>query len=462
MERPSFNTNQRLVELISFLGRFHPTFDDPELTKENLHEVLFPGEDLQSHRINNHLSYLRPLIEDFLVFKQVLLQPREKEQMLVSALEDRNKEKLIEGSLRRRRKKILAETEMDEEWYFHLYRTEEIADRHFGAMNARTQDDSLAAKQKQLDLYYITTKLKDACEMMNRQRIIQVEYDYFLIDQILDSVSRGSIDLEANPIIEIYYTILLGFREPEERAHHDRLLELLDHNAKRIGKSELRGLYDYAKNYCIRKINTGHSDYLAKLFEVFKRTLKSEVIYLDGQLSEWDYKNIVTVGTRLKEFEWTREFIEKQIAYLPKERQENAYVYNLAVFFYAMEDLDRTIELLRDVQFTDFSYNLGGRITLIKAYYDAEQHDPLLSAVTSFKLFLQRSKLLSPAQSRVNYNLIRFTERLSRLRFKRPFTSAKAWKESFAKLEKQVEETPNIANKAWLVERLKMLAPISK
>jgi hypothetical protein len=452
-----FNTNERLMKLGELLQSFHPQFDHEDLSKEFIHAKLFPGKKYKAYRVNNHLAYLKPLAEDFLAWRQLQSNEKEKEDLILLALEERNKDKLLESGLRKRRKKMQSGPLMDEQQYFHLYRTEEIADRFFGAKNTREKDESLQQKQRQLDLYYMTTKLRDACEMMNRQRIIQVDYDYFLVDQIMEAVAEDPEAFADHPLLEIYRTILLTFKEFEAEIHLDQLLDLLKKSERKIDKSELRGLYDYAKNYCIRKINSGKGEFLARLFEVFKMTIDSGVIYLNGQLSEWDYKNIVTVGTRLKEFEWTRSFIEEQAAYLPEKSRENAHTYNLAIFFYAMNDLDRTIELLRDVQFNDISYNLGGRITLIKAYYDADEHAPLLSAATSFKLFLKRSKLISPAQARVNYNLVRFTERLSRLRFKQPFTAKESWKAAFDKLKSQIEETPNIANKAWLMERVENL-----
>ncbi|MEZ5056131.1 MAG: hypothetical protein R2879_03750 [Saprospiraceae bacterium] len=72
-----------------------------------------------------------------------------------------------------------------------------------------------------------------------------------------------------------------------------------------------------------------------------KLLLEKEIIFSDGYLNEWHFKNIVTIGSRLKETDWVKEFLENYKEKLHPSIAENAYSYNLAYLYYTMNDLDK-------------------------------------------------------------------------------------------------------------------------
>ena len=70
-------------------------------------------------------------------------------------------------------------------------------------------------------------------------------------------------------------------------------------------------MYNYFQNYCIQQINRGERQFLKETFNLFKDQLEKELLLDEyGFLDQWHYKNIVTTAIRLKEMEWTQNFIE--------------------------------------------------------------------------------------------------------------------------------------------------------
>jgi len=92
--------------------------------------------------------------------------------------------------------------------------------------------------------------------------------------------------------------------KPNETKHFFELKKLLQKHPKAFAEAELRDLYEYAINYCLRRVNAGQLDFLKELFSLYKETLEAGLLFEDEQLSFWTYKNIVGVALRLREFLW--------------------------------------------------------------------------------------------------------------------------------------------------------------
>jgi len=296
--------------------------------------------------------------------------------------------------------------------------------------------------------------------MLNRQNIVKQEYEIGYLDLVLGLVAADEGLQQRFPAIAIYYCIAMTLQDSANEAHYHRLVGLLAEHSHGFPKVEVRTMYDYAQNYCIKKINTGKGEYLKALFELFKTLLDNGVILMDGELSQWDYKNIVTVATRLGEHTWAEQFLHQYKDQLPLPDRENAYTYNLANFYYSMRQYGKALQLLRDVQFTDVYYGLGARSLLLKVYYEAGEFDPLYSLVDSFSIYLKRNELVSPYQYTAHMNLVRFTKRIADLKLRSFGSNKDALKKDADKLLKRMATAGDITNANWLREQVGLLVGV--
>ena len=135
-------------------------------------------------------------------------------------------------------------------------------------------------------------------------------------------------------------------------------------------------------------------------FEIYQTLLEKGIIFKNGELLPWDYKNIVTLGLRLKEFEWIEGFIKNFNHKLPAKFQENALTYNLANLYFSQKRYDDVIRLLSTVEYKGLYYALDGRWLLLRTYYELQEMEAMESLVESFRIFLLRNKLLSKTKQR--------------------------------------------------------------
>ena len=148
------------------------------------------------------------------------------------------------------------------------------------------------------------------------------------------------------------------------------------------------------------------------------------------------------MALRLEEYDWVETFIEENKQLLKPEEQENAYTYNKALLHFHKHNYDRTLELLRNVEFTDVFYNLDCKALLMKTFYDKNELDPLFSLMDAFYVYLRRNKLIS-ASNRDSYsNFLRFVKKL--IKYKN------SSREKIEQLEHELYNTASVANLTWL------------
>ncbi|MEL7533759.1 MAG: hypothetical protein AAFN10_20770, partial [Bacteroidota bacterium] len=168
-----------------------------------------------------------------------------------------------------------------------------------------------------------------------------------------------------------------------------------------------------------------------------------------GNLEDNHYKNLVALGTRLKQYEWTEDFIESYRERLNPEVQENAYRYNLAYLLMAQSQYSRVLRLLAQVEFTNVFYQLGAKTILARVYYETEEYESLLMLLKNFRAYLSREKSLSPQQRILYQNFIRVLKLMTRYQAGENVLRSK--------IEKTIAQYAELAAKQWLEEKMALL-----
>nr|HQU58217.1 hypothetical protein [Saprospiraceae bacterium] len=249
------------------------------------------------------------------------------------------------------------------------------------------------------------------------------------------------------PPIALYYQIYLTLTEAEKEEHYYRLKYLLDNYSLKFPPNEAKDvLYMAAQNYCIRKINQGNHSFTNELFLLYQDLIDKKILFTEGELSPWYFKNIVNIALRLGKYSWAENFINSYSEKLPESFRSNAVTYNLAQVYFFQKKYDKVLEQLRNVEYEDVAYNLGSKAMLLATYYEIEELEPLYSLFDSFRAFLNRHKDI-PVNRRKNYaNLIKFTKKLTR--------TMPGDLKSIEKLKEEIKATKNIASVNWLQEKI--------
>ncbi|MFM2189863.1 MAG: hypothetical protein RL491_249 [Bacteroidota bacterium] len=421
------------MELLEAITPFYPQFKDENLNKGWLHETLFPKTSFQEQNLRYAISDLYKQTIRFLGHWELSGKDSEIMPLVRSSLAARGADKPYESLGDPLAKEYAHGKELDSfrESFVHL-------NQYLSRQN-RTDPEALLATAKQLDTFYVATKLKMLCELINSQNVRSGEFNFLFQGEIESMSADGAF--AGNPTIAIYSNILKTLAQPNEVHHFENLQELLVFHESDFEREELRDMYKYLMNFCIKKINQGEAQFLNRLFEIYKKVLENKAIYNGRFLSQWDFKNIVVVGIRAGENKWVELFIKERIHDLAAAEQQNALTYNSAYLAFSNGDYHQALRLLQNVEFTDLYYQLDMRSVVLKCYYEMQDTDALNYHLSAFRLFLSRNKLVSEYQRTIYRNLIKFAGKLM---------NAKGNPEKINALKIEIENTKQIADLNWI------------
>lgn len=449
LHSPFHNERESLKKLYEFLLKAAPQFDEKKINQEKAFKYLFKNEPYQELRINTIISRLTRQLFDFLAYQNYQNSGQLAQICLMDELLEKDLGELMLKEGRKLKKDKAKSILKNSSHFFNEYLYYKQLDEHFIQKPKRIYDENLQLKSDNLDLFYMATKLKVACDMANRNTVIKANYECHSLDYLLSLIENDFDRYSLEPAIIIYYRILSMIQNNKVKDYKEVNILLANH-LNHFPNKEIGLLYGYLLNFCIKQINQGNSDFYKEILELYKFLLENRIIFENGYLLQWDYKNIITVGTRLNELEWTEQFIHEYKEHLPPKLRENAYIYNLANFYHTTKAYKKSLQLLHEVKFIDTSYHLGAKIIQLKSYYELNEAEAFYALNDAFKIYLMRSKDLSTYRKQANMNLLRFAVRIFKLKEEQDYIHKSKFLKKYQRIEEQLNKIENVANLQWL------------
>lgn len=447
LQSPYFNRNELLVQLFEvFIEDINQQskIEGADLSKAKVWQQLSPNTDYDDIRFRKLSSDLLKLVENFLAQQVYDANPLHKATYLIEAVSKKRIDKLYNSVMKTARRLSDYQSYKPASYYYYQYEIEsnyyDLAE-HQSKRHDRKNVEEIA---NNLDYFYMAEKLKYYCTILNQQYVISHEYNLLFVEDIIAHIEQS--DYQKIPPIAIYYQMYLTLVDTENDAHYFKFKDLLSKHILEFPIEEAQKIYESALNYCIRRINKANQLFLEEYFNLYVDLIEKEILIAEGDLDPLHFKNVVVAALRLKKYNWTEKFILKYQSNLPESSRENAVTFNLARLYFYQKKHDNVIELLREVEYDDVTYNLSSKAILLFTYYETNEIEPLYSLMESYRAFLNRHKEI-PQQRRKNYlNLIKFTKKLTKI--------IPGDQKAITKVKQEIETTRALVNTDWLKEKI--------
>lgn len=445
------------IDLYHYLLKIKPFQNDRKLEKEQVYQSVFKGQSYNDQKLRDAMSALANLAKQIITETELKENPYQQQLMQIEALRKRRADKSYQREFNKALNTGSFNTDLSEDALLYQYHLTQEREEYFALQLERQPDHALQDRMHYLDHFYILAKLKLTCEQLNRMHILQAGYQPAILTPILSAIEADNQYLQ-HPAILLYYRVLVMLMNPGKEEYYEQLIIDLTEHEGRFPTDEARNLYRYAQNYCIRQVNQGNASYFNQLLELYQKQLNNKLLLPNGVIDHTDYKNIVTVGLRLKQYKWTASFITDYKECLPETVREAAWLYNYANYLYESGQLGKAGEVLVDQNFTDIYYNLSARHLLLKIFYDEQETEALTYQIESFRLFLMRNKTVSVANRNSNLNFLKVMKNLAALRERYLYIPQEQVKSRVKKIENSIAQYNPLANKNWLQEQLNNLS----
>lgn len=432
---PFFNKNEELIRFYTYLRKYAPHFPLKKIARRTVYAALYPDKAYDDKQLNYLMSFLLKLSEEYISYGR--FKEKGEASNLLGSYVDRGLDKHYQYTLKAELKKLEGMPYRDRDFYYQQYLIADIDNEFFLKHNIRKYDERIQKAADNLDLYYLSTKLKYSCEMIDRDNWFKDSYTLQLLDEITDYLEK--YPHEKVPSISIYQELYFMLTRTDSDVHFKRFRELFDKYQDKFKKQEVKKMYRYGINYAIRRLNERKLTQEA-IFELYDYGIKSELLFEKGYLTPFTYKNFIKLGLALKRYSWTEEFILNYNKKLAPEFRQNAMYYNLAELYYYKKDFDKAQDCLNQVEYTEVHYALGSKKLFLKIFYELEEDEVLYSSITAFKIYLKRNKSISES---IREAYLKFVGILGLLTKRNPKQGEMIFK--------QIKETEVLPDRKWLL-----------
>jgi hypothetical protein len=448
VQSPYFNSRAEVVQLYDALTQ---ALDSPPSVyeKEKLFARIAPtSRTYDDAQMRQWIHQLLKVIKAYFVQKELEENKTDGQLLLAKAFRKRGMddyfEKEIENTLLSNSEQPFRHAD------FHLknYQIEVERIEHLTLVR-RTGEVAYDALMSSLTTFFISEMLRLGSVTNAYQITSKRALDLPMLEEVLSFLEKNNFllqnrDRKENIVLTIYYNMFQALKN-HDSANFDSVKILLQKDWHLLPKVEALQIYGAAFNFCTKKINSGENKYLQHYFDLNQSGLENGSLLENGILSKFIYKNATSIAIRLKKYAWVRQFLDDYKPYLQVKDRETTYSYNLAVYYMSLNEFEKAQTLLQYSDFGDLQTNLAGRALLVRIYYETNALDALDSLLDSFQVFIQRQKDIGYYKD--NYlNLIKVIRQI----LKTDLKDLPKRKE----LRTQVEATPNIALKDWLLEKL--------
>lgn len=439
LDSPFFNHRKDLRSLYSYILQ---ASEEADWTKEKLWKAVYPDVPFDNPGFNRLCSRLLKLVEQFLAHQMEGGQMGRERIALAKAYLDRGASKMAQSAFQEAEKALGKGKFRDSAYLLDRYHLSEAR------YNASSQKGirvgvGLREMSADLDLWFVVEKLKHACSLAAQRNVSDEDAPLDFLEEVMEMVERKR--LTELPVVGVYFHAYRMMAMEEGGSEYRALRSLLARHAGDLRLGEQRSVFLMAINFCIHSLNSGRQAYLREVYDLYQIGLRDGWLFEQGALSPWTYKNIVSAGLKLRDFEGVAEFVEAYRSRLPEEQRGTFYMSNVAELLFATGRFRETLRTLRYLQFKEALTQLRARILQIMAAYELGEQSMVEYQVANLLKLVKRKKSL--AYHRENYRAFaRFAKRLVQL-----------WEgdvEGRKSLRKEVEAMEMVVEREWLLEKL--------
>ena len=167
---PFFNKDEEVLLFYNFFKPLGPDFTSKKVDKDYILSKGITGLQLTEKKLSYLMNYVVEYAEEYIQITQFQSQKTENLIQLLKKYNTWGADKFFEKTLTKIQNSSELHAIKDTDYWLNQYQIASESTFYFDRLKIRSFDPSLQQAADYLDLFYISTKLKYLCELMNRQQ----------------------------------------------------------------------------------------------------------------------------------------------------------------------------------------------------------------------------------------------------------------------------------------------------
>ena len=457
LDSPFVKSRRNIKPLLLHLSNFHPRFESPELNKERIFRILFPGIIYSEKKIINLMGDLTKETENFLKY-QSLDEDEITSMLLIS--KGYYRKKLFRHSYRianNMENKLTPGFSPGKDYFSKLKQVLFLKSSYYTTVNefgnmidSKKNYFEASFAQFIIDLIQIHSSKDPALTTYGKKienDFIKAVTESFNLDLFFSRMEKSSYAHKS--LIDIHYYLFKTLVQPEEKKFYFLLRDLFYGNIKSFDREERYFLFNHLATYCSDEVSRKNIEFYQEALDVYKHMLKynayshSESEYMQVVT----YRNIIYYCNTVKDDKWFEYFIEKYSDVITPKHREDMKNFACANLQFLRKDFEKSLTSVSLITYEFFLFKPDLKNLMLKIYYELEYFEQAYSLIDTYKHYLSGTTEISDAYKAFYRNFV--NRYLGLIKIK-----TRTSRESPAFLKSKIEKENKIVNKVWLLEKV--------
>lgn len=444
-----FNKRTAVKSLYELIRKNYPQFSGKEMNKEYIFRKLFPGKAYNESSIAVMMHYLHELAKRFLVIKSFEQDKLEYDLKLESELFKRKQSVNPQKNLEMHLKALNPSGLLSEDYYKLKHRLKFEAMFYHYELNTGLYEkflDKLDYQGIYRDFYYhyLIKSMRMYLIVLHTEKIYNKEYHKENFEKMMNGIAIS--DYSDAPIVQIYFYLVKMLVDKNNEKFYFKVKELLKKNSENISHYDLGEIHINIQNFCKRRLAEGKLNFQREEFEILSRQLESKTYIVNGNMHSIFFRTAVTIGLKLNEHKWVKNFIHDFKNDLQPEFRDSTFLYCSAQYEFYMKNYDKASEMLSRLKLNELYLKYESKILQMMIYYETGSVESLLSSLEAYRHFLQNNKMLPGVKKNLYLNFHKFMNKLVNIQKKKD-------KSEIMKLRNDLALETTISSKDWLMKK---------
>ncbi len=293
---------------------------------------------------------------------------------------------------------------------------------------------------------FLISLLNSYYELSSNVNQFQININLNLVNFIENFINENKETV--NPVVYIYYCIFMLSYSKDE-IYYLKLLDLKSKYLYALDEDGKHRIFEALGNYCIEKYQQGGLKYYSEAFYIFNDEIKSGIRFKRKEFSEIFFTNKVEIASKIKEFKWAYDFVEKYMERLNKRHREDIVNFCRAIIEFESKNYLISLDLLAKINLHHPLLRFRIRNYTMLNYYELNYLEAAYSLIDSYRHLLEKDKKIEISRKERYKTFLNFCQKL--LGMKSGYKKIEK-----NKLKKNIEEN-SVFMKLWLLEKIEEL-----
>ncbi len=443
LQSPFFTSNKNLLALYKLLRSVHPDYTYAKLEKQKVFKKIFPKHEYSDIKLRNLNSDLVRIIEDYLIQKEMKLNVFERKKLLLKIYKNKKRLDWFSRELKKLDDDIDRIPYRDPIYYKQKMDLKLLQLEYFERSKPKSRFGLLEEWEDLLDDFYLLSKARHKVALKNFKKLLT------------PSSGKDEVDIQKDNVLLKLYKQFDQLNETEDLDLFEEIKKKFKENILLIRPELQRELLNALINFAIKQMIIDDEKYNTVVLDLYKLGLKQQIIFNTNQISDTAFFNIVVSGSKAKEFEWTKSFINDYENHLSKDSKTDIKTISLSTFYLHKKEFSKAIDLIKSTTFNQFQVNSVARMHALRCYYelfllDSTFFDLLVAQIDSNERFVRRSTDLPETIIRSRLNFLNFMKKLIKTR-----AAGKLKPSRQEMMKKELLNQEITLSRSWLIDIIK-------